>query len=158
MNKNKSLFIDSSVTPQTKVGYGAYLYLDHLDISQIDKKKIQTKMFTNTSSTKIELETLLWALNSIDIQDETNLTIYTDCQNIITLPSRKDKLESKNYKTSTNKLVKNHELYKKFFKALNKYTIRFVKVEGHKRTKEKDNIDKIFTFVDRASRAKLRKM
>lgn len=156
MNKTKYLFTDSSVTPQTKIGYGAYLFLEHLDISKIDKKTIPTKMFANTSSTKIELETLLWALNSIEL-DNVALTIYTDCQNITTLPGRKEKLEKNNYKTSTNKIVKNHELYKEFFKYIDTHNIKFVKTKGHKRTKEKDDIDKIFTLVDRASRSKLRK-
>ncbi len=152
MNK-KIVFCDSSVNPQEKIGFGAYLILD--DLKSIDKSNIKTKLFYDTSSTKLELETLLWALKNIS-EDTTKIDVYTDCQNIITLESRREKLEKSEYKTKTQKPIKNTELYKEFFKLLDSYEINLYKVKGHKKTKIKDEIDKIFTLVDRASRKKLR--
>ncbi len=49
---------------------------------------IKTKKFENTSSTKLELETLLWALSEINL-DNCKIIIYTDCQNIIGLKERR---------------------------------------------------------------------
>ena len=61
MNKIK-LFCDGSVNPQKKIGYGAYFLYTDIDTLESSKKKIQTKKFIDTSSTKLELEVLLWAL------------------------------------------------------------------------------------------------
>ena len=156
MNKKKILFCDSSVNPQAKLGFGAYLLLDENDLlKQIDKSTIKTKLFNDTSSTKLELETLIWALHNIP-KDVSHIEVFTDCQNIITLNSRREKLEKNDFRTSTNKIVKNTELYKEFYKLMDSYKIDFFKVKGHKKTKIKDEIDKIFTLVDRASRKKLR--
>ena len=82
------LFIDGSVNPQQRLGFGAY-------ISVSDQGKLSTvylKMFENTSSTQLEIETFLWAIEDINI--ETKLTVYTDCQNIIGLFDRRKSLKN----------------------------------------------------------------
>ncbi len=56
----------------------------------------------------------------------------------------------------TNKRIKNHELYKEFYKITDLLDCDFVKVKGHKKQEAKDEIDKIFTLVDKASRNALR--
>ncbi len=84
------------------------------------------------------------------------LTIFTDCQNILGLHSRREKFEKNNYLTSKNKKIANYELYKKFYKITDTLYCQFIKVKGHKPKNEKDNIDKFFTLVDKASRNALR--
>ena len=153
---NIKLFCDGSVNPQTKIGFGSYFIYD----DGLLKQDIKTKKFTETSSTKLELEVLLWALqdtNTIIENKDTNIIVYTDCQNILGLEKRRIKLESNNYKTSTGKIVKNEELYKKFFILTDKLNCVFEKVKGHKKSSEKDDIDKLFNLVDKASRRALRK-
>ena len=152
-NKNLSLFIDASVNPQEKVGYGAYLLVDEL--TKAAPSNIKTKLFKNTSSTKLELETLLWAFENLSPKN-TSYTVYTDCQNIIGLKSRRDSLEKKNYLNAKNEQIKNHLLYKEFYALIDSFNCDFTKVKGHKKTNEKDTIDIIFTLVDKASRSKLR--
>ena len=67
--KKIKLFTDSSVNPQEKVGFGAYLKIIDENISFEDMKKhIKTKRFEDTSSTKLELQTLLWALDELKEQ------------------------------------------------------------------------------------------
>ncbi len=156
INKNKYLFVDGSVNPQLKIGFGAYL-LTNIDCSYITIKKddIKTQKFENTSSTKLELQILLFALNNIDLE-EYNLTIYTDCQNILTLNSRRDTFEKNNYLTKTNKVVKNILEYKEFFKLIDLCNCNFVKLKGHKKKSTKDNVDQIFSMVDKTARVKLR--
>lgn len=146
------LFIDASVNPQTKQGFGAYILTD--DLKQDLKNKISYIMFEDTSSTKLELQSLLYVLKNI--KKQSKLTIYTDSQNTISLLQRREKLEKNSFYTSTNKLLKNHELYKEFYLLLDSLHCEFIKVKGHKKSKEKDEIEKIFTLVDRASRKKLR--
>lgn len=64
--KKIKLFVDSSVNPQAKVGFGAFLEVfDDLSIDDL-KKNIKIKRFDDdTSSTKLELQSLLWALDEI---------------------------------------------------------------------------------------------
>lgn len=155
MMNYKYLFTDGSVNPQLKIGYGAYLFLDKLELSQESSNLIKTKKFQNTSSTKLELETLLWAFEDI-APNSYSLVIYTDCQNILSLLDRRDKLTQNNYQNSKNKLINNHILYQNFFKWIDRYECRFVKIKGHKQKNLKDEIDKIFSMVDKASREALR--
>ena len=150
------MFTDGSVNPETKIGYGAYLIVDEGKMaSDVEPKDIKTKSFKNTSSTKLELETLLWAFDEIDLK-KRKIIVYTDCQNILGLRSRREKLERADYLSKTNKVIKNHELYKEFYKRVDLTKAEFVKVKGHKKQNEKSEIDKLFSFVDKASRFALR--
>ena len=158
MNKTKPqiyLFTDGSVNPQSSIGFGAYLLLDKLDFFSKLEKEVKVKKFTNTSSTRLELETLLLALSDISSKNY-KIVIYTDCQNIIGLNDRRDRFEKNKYITGKGKLIKNHELYKDFFKLIDNLDCEFIKVKGHKKSSTKDEVDEIFTLVDRATRNALR--
>ena len=154
--KKIKLFCDGSCNPQEKIGYGAYLLIEDNNFDLIFlKSKIIFKKFENTSSSKLEIETLLCALNDIDIKD-CIIEVYTDCQNIIGLENRREKLEKNNFQTSSGKLIGNYELYKDFFGKLDELNLTFIKVKGHKKTSLKDELDTIFNLVDKASRKALR--
>jgi ribonuclease HI len=156
MNSIK-LFTDSSVNPQEKIGFGAYLKTTDESVPLLEmKKNIKTKRFEDTSSTKLELQTLLWALDEIKNDSNPLIEIYTDCQNIIGLENRRKKLESNDYKSSKGRLMNNHDLYKLFFEKIDKLNLVFIKVKGHKKSSLKDEIDNIFNLVDKASRNALR--
>ncbi|WP_418178752.1 ribonuclease HI [Aliarcobacter lanthieri] len=156
--KKIKIFIDSSVNPQQKIGFGAFLEVSDDDLLIDDLKKIiKIKRFDDTSSIKLELQTLLWTLDEIcQIDENTQIEVYTDCQNILSLQSRREKFELNDYKTSTGKTINNHELYKLFFQKIDKLNIDFIKVKGHKKNSLKDKIDTIFNLVDKASRNALR--
>lgn len=154
--KKIKLFTDSSVNPQEKIGFGAYLLLEENEISFEEmKKNIKIKRFENTSSTKLELQTLLWSLEEINDKNII-IEVYTDCQNIIGLQDRREKLEKNNFHSTSGKLMNNHELYKEFFKKVDELNLTFIKVKGHKKNSLKDEIDTIFNLVDKASRSALR--
>jgi ribonuclease HI len=146
----KKLFTDGSVNPQKKIGFGAYLTVsDSGEVSEVELKK-----FEDTSSTQLELETLLWAFDDISMDDE--LTVYTDCQNILGLFSRRTGFEERQYHSKTGKPIKHALLYQRFFDVTDRYRCKFVKVKGHKKSHLKDEVDRLFTLVDRASRDALR--
>ena len=154
------LFTDVSVNTQLKVGYGAYLVVAEPDVSlELLKDLVKTKRFTHTSSTKLELQTLLWALQDImtttDLRD-IKLTVFTDSQNIVGLPHRQKRLEQNNYSTSKNKQLNNAELYQAFYQLSANIKLELVKVVGHQRTSQKDETHKRFTLVDKAARQALR--
>jgi ribonuclease HI len=144
-----NLFTDGSVHPPSRIGLGAYLAATDL---QTDPQ-IQLKRFENTSSSQLEIETLIWALH--ELQPKT-VTIYTDSQTIIGLPGRRARFEERDYLTQQNKPVKQADLYREFFRLTDQINCTFVKVKGHKRSREKSRIDELFTLVDRASRQALR--
>ncbi|MBI9069856.1 MAG: hypothetical protein JEZ09_21365 [Salinivirgaceae bacterium] len=147
-----NLFIDASVNSKTKEGFGAYLFITDLVFR---KKKlnndININQFENTTSTKLEIQNLIGALKHVPTTAQ-KINIYTDSQNIITLPQRREKLELNNYYSKNNKLLSNHDLYKEFFILSDLFKIELIKVKGHKPKSKKNTIDEIFTLVDKASR------
>ena len=151
MNK-LMLFTDGSVNTQSKIGYGAYLAVSEPGLSLESLKKcMKLKRFEHTSSTKLKLQTLLWALSDIQAL-ENKVIVYTDSQNIISLPGRRDRLEKNDYRSKKNKRLNNYELYQKFYRMTDQLDYELLKVHGHKASSQKNDIDRLFTLGDRASR------
>lgn len=154
------IFTDGSVNTQLKVGYGAYIAVSDLGapIKSV-KDMVKVKRFEQTSSTKLELQTLLWALNetiALTNDGDMALTVYTDSQNIIGLPGRRARLEHNNFFSSKNKRLNNYELYQEFYRLTYKLNCGFVKVAGHQASSKKSAIDQLFGLVDQAARRALR--
>lgn len=149
------LFCDGSVNAHTHVGFGAYLMVPE-NSTQDEALHVKLKAFLETSSTKLELQTLLWAVEEVrGMSDE--IIIYTDSQNIISLPSRKVRFESMGYATHHKKIHEHAVLYQAFYTMMEEVNCSLVKVKGHKLECDKDAMDRYFTLVDRASREALRK-
>ena len=150
-NMKLMLFTDGSVNTKLRVGYGAYLALSEGQDPQTGHIKL--KQFIDTSSTKLELQTLLWALSEISA---TEVISYTDSQNIVRLNSRRKRLEGNHYYAKNGKLLNNHELYKQFYQLTDNFNITFTQIRGHTPSNRKSHLDRIFSLVDRASRNALR--
>jgi len=150
------LFTDGSVNVQSKVGYGAALYISEDELSSHDlKQRIRTKRFKNTSSTKLELQTLIWALADLELGDQ-EVVVYTDSQNITHLLERRQSLEQNYFRNQKGELLNNYELYKEFYQMIDLLNCEIVKVKGHQPSRKKDKIERIFTIVDKASRKAVR--
>ena len=151
------LFTDGSVNTKSKIGYGAYrLIPGNKLLSESVNSEVKVKRFEETNSTKLELQTLLWALREID-KFENKITVFTDSQNIISILERRERLEQNNFSSKKNELIKNHLLYKEFYKITDVIPCEFVKVDGHKKSNQKNDIDWLFALVDKAARKALRK-
>ena len=150
------LFADGSVNTHSKIGYGAYLAVSERGLS-LDSLRpwVKVRRFEHTSSTKLELQTLLWALSDIQALG-SRVIVYTDSQNIMGLQGRRDRFEQNDYRSKKNKRLKNYELYQEFYRMTDQLDCEFVKVRGHQVSNQKDDIDRLFTLVDRASRNALR--
>lgn len=150
------LFIDGSVNTAQNIGYGAYLAVDQHELTLASfVPKIHLKRFENTSSTKLELQTLLWALSEFNGMSK-RIVVYTDSQNIIRLPGRRGALEQNNYYSSKKRLLNNHELYRRFYQIMDHLYCDLVKVSGHQPSSQKDELDRLFALVDQASRKALK--
>lgn len=152
------LFTDGSVHVQTGIGYGAYLLVDNIEKPfDILKGGVKTVRFEETSSTKLELQTLLYAFATVPEAVE-KLEIYSDSQNILSLLQRRKRLEQNNFCSNGNKPLNNAELYRDFFRMIDRFHCDIIKVKGHRKMSQKDEIERIFTLVDRASRNALRRV
>ncbi len=136
------LFTDGSVNTQSNIGYGAYLAVSERGLSLDSlKTRVIVKRFEHTSSTKLELQTLLWALSDIQALGRKVL-VYTDSQNIMGLLGRRDRLEKNDYRSKKNKRINNYELYQKFYRMIDQLDCELVKVRGHQVSNQKDDIDR----------------
>ena len=87
------LFTDGSVNTQSNIGYGAYLAVSERGLSlESLRTRVKVRRFEHTSSTKLELQTLLWALGDIQTLGR-KVIVYTDSQNIMGLEGRRDRFE-----------------------------------------------------------------
>lgn len=156
------LFTDGSVDAKTRIGFGAYLAFNSMESSLTDlKTRVKVKQFENTSSTTMELQVLLWAMEDaflLNTEKTMRLVVYSDSQNIVDLPARRSRLEEQGYIASNGGRLNNTELYKQFFRALDQCNCQIIKVDGHKPKHGKNDIDRIFSLVDKASRSALREL
>jgi len=150
------LFTDGSVNTQSNIGYGAYLAVSERGLSLNSvRTSVKVRRFEHTSSTKLELQTLLWALNDIQALGR-KVILYTDSQNILGLQGRREQFEQNDYRSKKNKRLSNYELYQEFYRMIDHLDCELVKVRGHQVSNQKDDISKLFTLVDRAARKALR--
>ncbi len=150
------LLTDGSLNAQSNIGYGAYLAVTERVLSLDSlRTRVKVRRFDHTSSTKLELQTLLWALSDIETLG-CKVIVYTDSQNIIGLKGRRDRFEQNDYRSVKNKRLNNYELYQEFYRMIGQLDCELVKVRGHQSSNQKDYIDRLFTLVDRASRNALK--
>ena len=150
------LFTDGSFNTQSKIGYGAYLAVSEHGLAlDLLRTLVKVWRFEQTSSTRLELQTLLWALGDIKTT-KNRVFVFTDSQNIMGLKGRRERFEKNDFRSKKNKLLNNYDQYQEFFRITDQIDCEFVKLRGHRLSNQKDEIDRIFTLVDRASRNALR--
>jgi len=164
-----ALFTDVSLNPTLKLGFGAYLVIpsSFLEIppERIIRselvEQIRLRRFEVTSSTKLEVQTLLWALE--DFQKESSgsrfgtLDVYSDSQCVTGLQRRRSQLEMNGFcSKGTNRILTNACLYRKFYEFRDTLGFEVIKVVGHSRSCSHDSIHRIFSFVDKEARKALK--
>ena len=65
-------------------------------------------------------------------------------------------IEKNDYHSKKHKRLKHFELYQAFYSVIDQLDCELVKVRGHQAANQKDDMDRLFTLVDRASRQALR--
>lgn len=163
-----ALFTDVSLNPQCKCGVGGYLLVpvsflqaEPHDIKQSEvSARLKTKRFAETSSTKLEVQTLLWALE--DAQEELvgsafgSVRLYTDSQCIAGLLRRRAGLISSAFIAKrSGRPLPHAQLYREFYKVYDHLGFQVIKVSGHSRTNTHDTVHRIFSYVDRGVRKAL---
>lgn len=164
-NKDLALFTDVSVSPGLKLGVGAYVVVPASFLETFSGAirkpeiagQIKTRRFEDTSSTKLELHALLWAIEEIRQVLHGVLTIYTDSQCIFGLLKRKVRLTSEGFLSKkTGKELGNAPLYRTFYHLHDTLNFQVVKVKGHSSSGTGEAALQIFSCVDKAARKALR--
>jgi len=166
---NYSLFTDASLNPKLKVGVGGYLLVPESFIETPPNlikttelnKIIVLKKFEDTSSTKLEVQTVLWALEECcagsTIFGPGKLRIYSDSQCVEGLLSRRAGLENNGFHSrGGNRLLKNASLYGKYYEFHDRLKFEVTKVAGHTRSHSRNTVQHIFSFVDQKVRKTLK--
>jgi len=164
-----ALFTDVSLNPKLKIGFGAYLVIPSSFLEIPPERiirpelvgQIRVRRFEVTSSTKLEVQTLLWALE--DFQKESSgsrsgtLDVYSDSQCVTGLLRRRSKLEMNGFcSKGTKRILTNGCLYRKFYEFHDTLGFEVIKVVGHSRSCSHDSIHRIFSFVDKEARKALK--
>lgn len=108
-----SIFTDENFDPRSKIGVGCKLVLNTGENSQ----KIETKDFDETSAARLELETVIWALESFESEVKSpKIILYTDSKTVIGLLERRAKLQKTDFMSAKAGVpLANAELFKDFF-------------------------------------------
>ena len=159
-----ALFSDGSFDPTTKIGVGAYLLvpLSYLETSREDiehhrlVESLRFKEFVETSSTQLEVETSLWALEEVAHKSAKPLRLYTDSQCVAGLLGRRARLEATQFISKKTQQELNHaSLYRRFYEFYDKMNFEVIKVAGHQRKTDHDTIQRLFSIVDQEARKAL---
>ncbi len=123
--------------------------------------KLRFRRFTDTSSTKLEIQTLLWAAEQyrreFHVTAPGKLRIYTDSQCLVGLAGRRAGLEARQFLSrGSGRLLANAALYQAWYTASDALDCELVKVAGHSRSCSGNAVQQIFSQVDQAARKALR--
>jgi len=166
-----ALFTDISVDPRSRIGVAACLLLPaaFLDTPTHDidcgelSGKLLCRQFTDTSSTKLELQAVLWGAELyrtlVSDHERCGLRLYTDSQCVCGLPARRERLEGSDYQAArSGRRLANADLYAELFAASDELGFEIAKVAGHSRSSSHDSVRRIFSIVDRGARQSLKLM
>jgi ribonuclease HI len=163
--KDFAIFTDVSVSPGLKLGVGAYVMIPASFLTASSgvierpeiKRLLNVRRFEGTSSTRLELQTVLWALAEYRQGPHGGLTIYSDSQCVSDLLKRKPRLLAAGFVSKkTNQQLGNASLYCTFYEFHDELGFHVVKVDGHSAARAHDNTHRIFSIVDKEARKALK--
>ena len=165
---NFALFTDVSLDPQRKLGLGAYLLVPTIVLETVPQDirrgeisaQLRLRMFAETSSTKLEVQTVLWALENYRAEligsDPGSLRVYTDSQCVTGLLGRRAGLEANDFLSRRSRRpLTNTLLYREFYAAHDELGFELIKVAGHSRSCSHNSVQRIFSYVDKEVRRAL---
>lgn len=163
-----ALFTDVSLHPQRKLGVGACLLVPaallNTEPDAISRAEVTTlikfRRFAETSSTRLELQTVLWAVEiywaEFNRSDSVKVLIHTDSQCVAGLLARRAMLEAKGFiATCSGRPLTNTPLYRAFYILQDKLGFEVIKVAGHSRAASHSSAERIFSYIDQEARRAL---
>jgi ribonuclease HI len=162
-NNTFSIFTDGSFDPRSKIGVGCKLVLNTEDCQNLkaaDLKSLpfEIKDFDQTNAARLELQTILWALESFTTERSApQLTLYTDSKTAEGLLERRSKLQKTDYVSARQGIqLANADLYQEFFTLHDRLNFEVVWLEGHTNSSDLNATQSLFSEVDQFARKTLR--
>ena len=166
-----AIFTDASLHAKLSCGVGAFLVLPAATLDVLDMPagshsanffdQLRFQRFAATSSTALELQTALWALESCrkehTVSEVGRLKLYSDSQCIAGLLKRRADLERNAFCAKrSRRLLNNADLYRIYFELYDTQGFDVIKMTGHTCSSSRDTAHSIFSFLDREVRRALR--
>ncbi len=166
---SRALFIDVSLDPVRRIGIGAYLavsaslaeVIPPIDVRRELFNHLELRRFEGTSSTTLEVQTVLWALEAhlmmSAVSGPKKLRVYSDSQCIAGLLKRRLSLAAKGFRgRGTDRPLRNAALYRRFYELHDVLDFEVAKVNGHTRRDSRNAVQEVFAYLDRNVRKSLR--
>lgn len=137
---------------------------DQLSLKALDLADVNLRHFKNTKCTSAEIATAIWAMELCQSKFLTDndasspkFVLYTDCQTVAGLLSRRLRLETRHFKSrKSGKLLSNAMLYKRFYDLCDAVKPEILWLKGHSKRSKDDRIREAFATVDQKTRNALR--
>jgi ribonuclease HI len=145
-------FCDGSFNPLHKIAVIAWTGWDRV---------IHWDVLRDTTNTSAELEGLIKVLDSLSqVNDNCDVTIFTDCLSAINRISSREKLEETNFVTKKGTILGNADRYIKIFNLIDQIPnkIEFKHIKGHIPRHRMTDDNLIFSSVDKFARKQLREI
>jgi ribonuclease HI len=128
---------------------------------------IRTHTFPEKTNIRAELRGVLWALEATPPEitplherkspEKIEIFLYTDCQAVLQLLARREKLEASGFRSRRkNKILPNADLYQAFFAHYDQWAPKIIWVKGHSPRRGQDLIQKNFSRIDQVVRKELK--
>lgn len=167
---NYIIYTDASFCHKRRVCVSGFFIFNNFEEHQsgfISTSLVRTVKFEERNNIRGELRGVIYALEALEktlqkkisakSQKDLAITLYTDCQAVLKLLFRREKLESTHYRSNRKKTVlPNADIYKIFFSIYDRLQPKIIWVKGHSPSKDQNIVEKNFSFIDKAVRKELR--
>ena len=160
------IYSDASFSKQTQTAVAGFLLFENDDSHMKNEasQPVHTRVFEEKNNIRAELRGVILALEILIEKLDAGasvknypITLYTDCQSVVRLPSRRKGLESSDFiSKKTRKPLSNADLYKQFFTLYDKVAPDIFWVKGHCPKRGRTQIQRNFSCVDKTVRKMLR--
>jgi ribonuclease HI len=137
------------------IGFGIFNSSDEHNIQPMTKIHVTLLKIKESNNIRAEIRAALYSLENIPSIKKVKL--FTDCQTLCGLPSRRQGLEEKKFISKSKNLpLANSELYQEFYQAFDRLHIELIWVKGHTPKEHRTRVENNFSFLDKLVREKLR--
>ncbi len=164
------VYCDASYDKELGFGVGGYLIFDNASdhaARKICSGCLVTEKIEEITHIRVELKAAIHALTATlkrfpptnrPVWLKSVVNLFTDCNAIASLPSRRVRLEDSGFIVKKKATVlANADLYREFYSLQDKMDIRISRLSGHTPKDGRSTIESNFSMVDRGVRKALRR-
>jgi ribonuclease HI len=154
------IYTDASFSQAHKIAIIGHFFLfdnEKLELSKRANIPFFLEQISETNNIRAEIRSALVAIQMAPA--DLKVVLYTDCESICKLLSRRGNLEKTNFMSQRHSTpLNNTDLYKEFFKIMDSIQPELIWVKGHCRDRGINSIQNNFSYLDQKVRKQLRKV